>query len=266
MKLPFPHPANANVQPPRLHTGRVPAVSPWREEYSLDFRAQTTEDYKASGDGDYTIDGVTWSVTNSANSATFGLVQGTGLEIEPDTSTVFDHATKSAPYLSLALSEVVEDYVPGDRLLVQVAVKAAGLTDSEQAYAVLIGSDQHVDLDDAGAVGCGYDSGEVVRAWRIWPASTTTGDVSASEPGILALEWLPPVFTALYADGPGWPTPGGLTRAQYPSAAFNIGPRATTWPFAPSSVALRVWAQRTGGATPSFTTTLIGLRVLRQRI
>jgi len=51
----------------------------WTVAYSLDFTAQPTQNLITGGDGAKTIAGVTWYVSGTAGSTTFGITNGTGL-------------------------------------------------------------------------------------------------------------------------------------------------------------------------------------------
>jgi len=53
--------------------------------YEVDFTTQTTQDFKAGGDGNYTIDGKNWKVTGTGASAgTFKILNGTGIVLAPN--------------------------------------------------------------------------------------------------------------------------------------------------------------------------------------
>jgi hypothetical protein len=56
-----------------LSTSSNPAIS-----YDVDFTTQAVQNFKAGGDGNYTIDGKTWTVANTANATTFA-IGATGL-------------------------------------------------------------------------------------------------------------------------------------------------------------------------------------------
>ena len=49
--------------------------------YSVDFSAQSSQDFRAGGDGSYTIDGKVWTVTNTSSATQFDIQNGTGLNI-----------------------------------------------------------------------------------------------------------------------------------------------------------------------------------------
>jgi len=84
-----------------------------------------------------------WTVGNAANADTFDLLQGTGLRIAPKTGTAYV-SEPTAPFVELALAELVPDYQAGDRLLVQAWVDAAGLDAGTnldgRAYGLQVGS------------------------------------------------------------------------------------------------------------------------------
>ena len=87
----------------------VPNIG-WTTAYDIDFTTQTTQAF--SGDGTVTIDGKTWTVSNFANARTFGVLNGTGLRIYPNTnSTDYGNvSTASAPLLKIPITSIISSY------------------------------------------------------------------------------------------------------------------------------------------------------------
>lgn len=81
----------------------------WTVEYEVDFTTLSTT--SATGNGSFTIDGVTWTVENYANADHVRLLNGTGLQIDPN-ATASDYwvSVRTAPLLSVPLSSLIADY------------------------------------------------------------------------------------------------------------------------------------------------------------
>ncbi len=265
MKLVYPTSIGGRRAYPRdFGESPYPQRVPFRVEYAVDFRAVGSQTF--SSDTDYTIDGKTWSAVNTANVDTSSTIGSAGIQMVPAANTVFDHATKDAPYLQVTLDQLVEDLDYSDRLVLQVMMEAPTFTNADQATAFQIGSTQQFDDDFDGGVGYANDgTDDVVRVWQIWGGSTNTGDAVMALPPVVGLDWQAPAYTPLSHDEAIWPNPGGMSRVFFPLSASNSNPKASTWPWSESTIVLRLWAERPSGAS-AFTATFTGLRVLRQRI
>jgi len=49
--------------------------------YNLDFTKESVQDFAAGGDGDYTLGGVTWAISGTANASTCEVVDSTALRV-----------------------------------------------------------------------------------------------------------------------------------------------------------------------------------------
>lgn len=67
--------------------------SGYTEVYRLDLTAQASQDFKAGGDGNYTIDGKTWTLGNTAGCTQAQIVLGTGLILEAAASSPVAYVT-----------------------------------------------------------------------------------------------------------------------------------------------------------------------------
>lgn len=75
----------------------------WTTYADLDFSTQLNQ--TLTGDGAHVVGGLTWNKGNSANEAsTMQVVNGSGLEIHPTSTTKFDATGITLPYLDIALS------------------------------------------------------------------------------------------------------------------------------------------------------------------
>jgi hypothetical protein len=79
----------------------------WKNAYSLDFTAQTTQNLKTGGDGTKTIDSKSWALTNSANANTIDITNGTGLVIAASNTNVnYTGTTRTCPILTVPITTV----------------------------------------------------------------------------------------------------------------------------------------------------------------
>ena len=60
------------------------SASSWTERYTVDFSAQSAHDFSS---GSVALDGVEWTVGNDAQATAVEIVNGSGLELSPSTST-----------------------------------------------------------------------------------------------------------------------------------------------------------------------------------
>lgn len=103
----------------------------WELVYEVDFTALSTT--TASGNGAFSIDGITWTVENYANADYIRVLNGTGLQIDPN-ATASDYwvSVRSAPLLSVPLSALVTDY---DWMSDSIRVfSQVGATNADQNY------------------------------------------------------------------------------------------------------------------------------------
>ncbi len=261
---------------PRAHDWRsVPASrpaarwtpdSPWESVYSRDLTDGIDHDFLTDG-STVDIDGVTWTAENNAGSgaATFGFTDGVGLEVEPAAGTEWAPPTRTAPLVQVAMADLVPDYDLYDRLVVQFRLDAASLTEAGQQYGLVCGSEDHANDGYDGGIGAAYASSAVqLRSYVVWGGGVTTHDIATAEPPVVAVEWCGPSFSTAYSTLDRWPRPGQMITAAPGYSANNSKPRTGTWPWSESTVCFRIWASR-GSGVAAFTTTVTGLRVLRQR-
>ncbi len=241
----------------------------WQVACEIDFTRLGTQSFS---DGDNTVAGVTFSAANSANATTFGVTNGTGLVVAPGTNTEFSAAAQTAPYLQVALWDLIGPWSREDRLFVQVAVASAGLSASGQSYGIQIGADA-VDKEEVGMLETLHDgTGLQLRSTRFRFGTEGTLDAAVgSEPAYIAFLYREIMFQTHHASasvlvgGQAWPYPRDMSVAAYGSNIVNGAMSASNdQGFDPTTDTLRFWAERDG--TPAaFTATFLGMRVLAQR-
>jgi hypothetical protein len=81
----------------------------WKTVLEVDFSQQPNQTFIT--DGTYTIAGLTWTKGNSANEATHSsIINGTGLNFQPASTSFYDGGTRTLPYLWLSFSQVFQNY------------------------------------------------------------------------------------------------------------------------------------------------------------
>ena len=88
----------------------VPTTAPfgWQTALDLDFTVQTPQTFTT--DGQYTINGLTWTKDNSANETVASSIGPNGLKFIPASTTDLNAATYTAPTLSVPLSSIIPNY------------------------------------------------------------------------------------------------------------------------------------------------------------
>lgn len=88
-----------------------PAMRVWRTVCDVDFRALSTQDLKATGDGAKTVAGMAWNLRNSAACSAISVTNGTGLVFVCNaTNSLKSGATNTAPELSILLTDSFSYY------------------------------------------------------------------------------------------------------------------------------------------------------------
>jgi hypothetical protein len=100
----------------------------WTTEYEVDFTTLTS--VSASGNGNFIVDGKTWTIENYANADVIQVLSGTGLQIDPN-ATASDYyptvAARSAPLLWIPVTSLIPDYdISQDSLRLWVEMTTTG--------------------------------------------------------------------------------------------------------------------------------------------
>ncbi len=104
--------------------------NPLKRIYKVDFTAQTTQSFKP--DGNYTIDGKTWTTENSTNASVLGITNGTGLVMTINSGgQIYGDNTRSSALIRAALSQWVSPFrqqqIKGVRVMFRVTLTSATL-------------------------------------------------------------------------------------------------------------------------------------------
>ncbi len=245
-----------------------PAGPGWEVCCELDFTALPTQSFS---NGDNLVAGIPFVASNSGNASTFGITNGTGLQIEPDTGSVFNATTRDAPIVEMKLIDLIGNWQVGDRIFFQVHVDQPTLDDDGQAYGIQIGAGNRANDD----LVCMYDvvyTGSALneRAARYLVSTVAAQTASlTTQPDFMGLNYRPANCDAHRAalddciDGNVFPNPRDMTIAFYRTNIWT-GNWATTDYTDPETDLVRLWAQMES-ATNAFTITFMGLRVLVQR-
>lgn len=112
---------------PDLTTGRA-----WQLGYALDLTALAT--LAASGNGNFTIDGKTWTIANFGAASAMGLVNGSGFQITPDATNTTYNATPTCPLIYVPISTLLTDFKTGKyKLRIFLHVTFSNLSASAEA-------------------------------------------------------------------------------------------------------------------------------------
>lgn len=85
----------------------------WRKAYEVDFTALAGQNIKTGGDGNKTIDGLTWLWGNNANLTSCDIVPGTGIVMVASTANTgyYEGANvRSAPNLTIPVASVATQF------------------------------------------------------------------------------------------------------------------------------------------------------------
>lgn len=179
----------------------------WSTAYEVDLTTQTTQDFKAGGDGAYTIDGKTWTVANSAQSSVFKLTNGTGLVITTNTA-----GTAKPSLFGLLSSLAASINVFRDEVIVWAWVTPSGVT------------------TNSSIIGVGLGVGPNANAWKLvqgleFNSGSAAWLVTAESAEGLTGTFGPHTTTNLSDETHALRLLDPLTGAAYSGAAWS-----TTWP------------------------------------
>lgn len=227
------------------------ATSGWTQNYDVNLASLATQTFTT--DGNYTIDGNTWTKFNSSAEVTHANLDGTtGLVFTPTSGSDYNGTTRTLPGLYSNLSNFIPGYSVdwGVRIWVNVA-----------------SSNEAANFDSAV---CGVDTGSAVFGFVLKRGRTSTGsaggsafiNISQSNAGfqndvytlsssnnVMMIEVKPDLYPRFMAYSgaysSGWPAYNSLTRLHGYSAngGFDFGQLTTT----PLKVFLA--AQRAGSTT-----------------
>jgi len=62
----------------------------WETIYDVDFTTESVQDFAAGGDGDYTIGGITWSISGTAGMSVCEIVDGVGLRATTNSTSAMN--------------------------------------------------------------------------------------------------------------------------------------------------------------------------------
>lgn len=261
--------------PEALNDGRTPgsgpASIPGAAGYELAARVLFDAATQALADGAQVIDGVTFTVVNSASAATWQTTLGTGLQFRAaavSTQWVTAGGGQSAAALRVRWRDLVDDYDPTRRYLVQVLLDASDANAASERVAVGVIREAGVPTGANRAISGAFHghNGTAVMAGTIASNSAGTGSVDyAAVP--CELSW---------SASPS--SPSGAVGHYAPQAAGDWAPqsdlRTLTWTQAtgtPGAITADAFtdpdaevflAFPTGNVTGTFNATVRELRVL----
>jgi hypothetical protein len=181
------------------HSAYMQGTEGWRTLYDVDFTSLVAADLTASGDGDYTIDGRTWTTVNTSEATTLDL-HSSGLRIFPDaTNTAWGRpSTATAPhlYIKATLQNEFSFTQLGSVIVLLDITHNANLATEEGGIAMLDTIDSTAGL----AATIGHTSAAVIRQFR----DTTAGAVATtSTRDTLGIQYFPTTLNAYYGDMTG---------------------------------------------------------------
>lgn len=186
-------------------------VQEWVVAREIDFTTLPNQSFAA--DGDYTIDGVTWTVVNKANATSMGIVGGTGLVIACSAAnTAYAGATRTAPIVRAPFSAFLPSMGnnPRVRILAQVAI--SGANGGNEAGGLMMedsGTPTYFNLKIV--KGCAADEACIFAA-RTVNNATSSGFTSVyryEDKDILGFEFVTPAtmdaLNGIFGPGVMWP-------------------------------------------------------------
>lgn len=235
----------------------------WRQVYSVDFTALTGQNIKTGGDGNKTIDGLTWLWGNNANLTSCDIVPGTGLVMVASAANTgyYEGANvRTAPNLTIPVSTLYSLY---DITVNVVRVLARMLLTNADATAeggkvfleyVAVPKDQNFSLLKAfsgGAIGFQSNSNTDPNYETVYAFNS-----AGSTDDVLGFAFWPPKSFQCYS---GIFVPGERMRFQNQRGA--IFQNVAGQPIRKSADARIGLCQITNNATASLTTTFTHLRI-----
>lgn len=96
----------------------------WKNAYTVDFTAQSSQNIRTGGNGTKTIDGKSWTWANDANSNTANVTSGTGIVLAASNTNVnYNGGTRNVPILTIPVTSLFSSYnIANHALRLQVRV------------------------------------------------------------------------------------------------------------------------------------------------
>lgn len=157
----------------------------WETRYSVDFSAESDQNIASGGDGNYVIDGKTWTAANTAKAPTFGVGSSYGgIQIAGSLSTGgYFTGTRAGAMISIPLSSLITlDKKTEYRITVRV--DHAGVVASDYNYLGIGIASPTYNNDRDLYVARGYESGQMLAGGKNGGLSSlfysTVGNFSVS--------------------------------------------------------------------------------------